>query len=448
VVIVVGADFWSGLLFAGWGDNSDAKKEAGFCFLFLLGGFFFLGQLRYTYVWSFYSKNDIYRYSQVEPRLVTVRGRIVRSPYISKSRGRFADFVFRHEARTIFTLDCFAIQAAKGWDEVEGKALVVIKKPALNLRVGQEVEIDGWLSRRGGLSNPGQYDRRDGHRAHRTLVTLRSGFGEAVKIVDEEMGLVGWRNKMQQGADRALFSDTETEGETNRAFLAALLLGDREGMYDGLSELFIRCGSLHFLSVSGLHLGILAGFVWWLGWVLSLTRWLQGLLPLMVVLAFMLIVPERPPIMRAGIMSSVFCIAYMTRRRSSSLNLLPFAAMVILLLQPLDLFNAGFQLSFIVVLALFVFVPMVYRFEFFVSDDPLARVRKKYRRQGYSWVGKLMQWFIDVLWRLASVALVAWLIGMPLSAYYFNRIAPWGILASIVLFLPIAMLLLLGLSKF
>jgi len=427
------------------------KRKQVLILVFLLGGFFFLAHLRYTFVWSCYPKQHVVYYSRAEPRLVTVRGQIIRQPTISKSRGSFGAFDFRHEPRTIFTLACVAIQEPDGWEEVQGKALVVIKRPALNLQIGQEVEIDAWLSRWSGPSNPGQYNRTDRHRASRTLVTLRSGYGEAVKVIGERTDQTRWfdrrRQELQQGAHRALFSEQKNKGEENDAFLTALLLGNREGLYGHLSDIFIRCGSLHFLSVSGLHLGILAGFVWWLGRVVQLPRWLQGLLTLMSVLLFMLIVPERPPILRAGIMSSVFCIAYMIRRKTSALNLLSFAAILILLIQPLDLFNAGFQLSFIVVLGLFVFVPMVYRLEFFGrDDDALERVRQKFRRQK-SWWGKMGQWFLESLWRLAAVALVAWLVGMPLSAYHFHRIAPWGALASVLLFVPIAILLLLGFSK-
>ena len=137
-----------------------------------------------------------------------------------------------------------------------------------------------------------------------------------------------------------------------QAFLAALLLGERSGLHAELLERFMRAGTLHFLAISGLHVGLVTAWAWGIGWLLRLDRRWQAFLALAATIVYALLVPARPPVLRAGLMAAVFCIAHITRRRSHPLNLLSIAALIILLVRPVELFNPGFQLSFGVVLGL------------------------------------------------------------------------------------------------
>ena len=421
-------------------------------YIFLLIGFFIFSQLRYTLSWSYYPQTDIVHVAQAQSQLAGLRGTVISKPYTIKSKDTFAPYNFRHEAKTLFTLKCSQMHTTTGWQDVSGRVAVIVKKPALHVEFGDKVEIDGWRRRRSGPTNPGEPDFRDHYHAERELVQLSVGYGEAVRILDSPDAIVTklaqWRMKIQDVAHGALLGDQTDNDKQVSAFLSALLLGNRQGLYDGqLSDVFIRSGSLHFLSISGLHLGILVGFIWWMGWILQWPRWLQGSTIILFVTLFLLVVPLRAPVVRAGIMCLVFCIGFLNRRKSHAFNLLALAAIMILLIRPTELFQAGFQLSFVVVAGLILFAPLVYNFKFFKqSEHPLDRVRKYYRRPK-TWWAKLFYRFLLSIWGLATVALIAWLVGMPLAAWHFNRIAPWGAIASVLLFLPIALLLILGFGK-
>ena len=422
-------------------------------------GFACVGAVRYQLVYSFYPQNHILTFCAADrPRLATLRGRIVTEPYIAKSRGAFADYDFLHEPRTIFVLECDSVLTHKGWRETTGLSQITIKQPALHLRLGQRVQLDCWLGLRRGPDNPGQFDRTDYNHAARNLVSASVSAADGITILSDapkETGVIsGLRRKIQSIARSALLEDihlwsqdssTQTDEE---GFLSALLLGQRYQLSRYTYEAFMKTGTLHFLSVSGLHVGIVAGFVWWLGWIFRLRRGVHGLLILAVITAYLLLIPSRPPVLRAGIISIIFCIAFMSRRTVSPINILAFAALVILLWQPIDLFNAGFQLSFVVVLGLLLFAPSVYHRQistdvFSTTGIPLINIPTPQ----LAWWQYLLRNIFRYLWGLFVVALVAWVVGLPLAAYHFHRIAPWGVLASVLLFPLIGLTMLVGIAK-
>ncbi len=138
------------------------------------------------------------------------------------------------------------------------------------------------------------------------------------------------------------------------ALFEALLIGQRSGMDDETNRAFRDSGIAHVLSVSGLHVGILV-------WTLLLV--LKGLHTpakgrLLVIAVFLLmyvrLLDFSAPILRASILSLVFLTAQVLHRRSDPITSLAIAFVLILILRPLDIFQAGFQLSFLAVLGIFV----------------------------------------------------------------------------------------------
>jgi len=422
-------------------------------------GFACVGAVRYQLVYSYYPQNHILTFCTSDyPRLASLRGHVFTEPYISKSRGAFGDYDFLHEPRTIFVLECDSVLTHEGWRGTTGFCQITVKQPALLLRLGQRVQLDCWLAMRRGPDNPGQFDRTDYNHAGRNLVSASVSAADGITILSEaaeETGIFSvLRRKIQNVAQAALLEDLHPEAEDGTSqkeaegFLNALLLGQRYQLSRQTYEAFMETGTLHFLSVSGLHVGIVAGFVWWLGWIFRLRRRVHGLLILAVITVYLLLIPPRPPVLRAGIISIIFCVAFMSRRTVSPINVLAFAALVILLWQPIDLFNAGFQLSFIVVLGLILFAPSVYHRQistdvFSTTEIPLINIPSPQ----LEWWQYFLRNMFRYLWGLFVVSLVAWVVGLPLAAYHFHRIAPWGVLASVLLFPLIGLTMLMGLTK-
>ena len=409
-------------------------KEIWF-WVFLLTAWAALGALRYQQVYNNYPVNHIARLASVEPHLATIEGVIISEPYISQSRGALAAFDRMRQPLTIFTLEARRALTCDGFAEICGVSQVVIAEPALNLGQGQRVRLDCWLVRYGGVKNPGQFDYEDTRRAQKNLTTCRVENSEAVEILSGA-GLSLFervRNSLRYYAGEALRDEygSQREMSDTEAFLGALVLGQRYDLPEELNEKFVKTGTIHFLSVSGLHVGILVWFVLALCRLGRVQHRNEALLVLATLAVYLLIVPPRAPVLRASIMAMVFCLFLLSRYPWSGpggVTQLAVAAVVLLLGRPLDLFNAGFQLSFVVVLALLIFVgPFLRgRIHWSTTDplaDKLARAAREYYDSDLPWyryTGKVI--FVWVK-GIVVVALVAWLVSMPLTAYHFHRVS-------------------------
>ena len=172
-------------------------------------------------------------------------------------------------------------------------------------------------------------------------------------------------------------------------------------------------------------------------------------------IAYMLVAEPRAPIMRAGVLALLGCAAVAMRRPTSHANWLAAGAIMILTVKPTDVFSAGFQLSFGVVLAVIYLTPRArgvllrpwarsFEIEWLSvvpPDETPAERTSRLARGAVRWLVR------DKLnWALA-VALSAWLMGAPLVAHHFGRWSPLGWLNSLLM-LPLAtMVMWIGFGK-
>ena len=108
--------------------------------------------------------------------------------------------------------------------------------------------------------------------------------------------------------------------------MLALLLGQRERELDELTESFRRVGLAHLLAISGLHLGVLAGFVLAVARLGGHYRRWQGWLVIAVVLGYLVLVDVRMPVMRAGVMTIAASLGLALGRRLRISGLVGFSA--------------------------------------------------------------------------------------------------------------------------
>lgn len=142
-----------------------------------------------------------------------------------------------------------------------------------------------------------------------------------------------------------------------KEFLVAVLLGDSSLLRDSARQAFAQVGLSHILAMSGLHVAIISLLLTLALWPMQrigLGWWRP--LPIMIILwAYAFITGLSPSVTRAVIMASVYIIGRLTERRASPYNSLCFAALLILLFSPSDIYDVGFQLSFAAVLAILLF---------------------------------------------------------------------------------------------
>ena len=130
------------------------------------------------------------------------------------------------------------------------------------------------------------------------------------------------------------------------ALARAMLLGDRSFVERDRVVEFQKTGVYHVLALAELHVGALAAFFLWAVRRLRLGLWPRILLTLLALGAFVGIVEDRPPIIRALLMASVFLLAKLLYRRMELLNIAAISALVILVAVPSEITDASFLLSF------------------------------------------------------------------------------------------------------
>jgi competence protein ComEC len=162
------------------------------------------------------------------------------------------------------------------------------------------------------------------------------------------------RRRLRTAATRGLHGE-------RAAVIAGVVLGDENGLSEGLRQRFRAAGLYHLLAVSGQNVALVAGSVLAAAWVLGMSRIVAQLGALAGIAAYVLAVGAQPSVVRAGVAGVLGSLAWLTARTADRWHLLLVGAVALLAWNPYTLFDAGFQLSFAAVAAIFVLVPPVKR---------------------------------------------------------------------------------------
>ena len=402
-----------------WGLTRNRRRLSIFSVLAL---WLTLGGLSYHVRYQRCPVDDIVHYSWPKPMLVRVRAQVVQNSHWAESKSPWPA-----DPSQYFSVEVSQIQTTKGWVRGSGLLQVRVKRPFRTRTRGQRLEMLGMLSRYRGPRNPGEFDWQQHQRFEGKLSRLTVENGAVMRRLPSAKSSKGFFARLSEGFSSVL-TDEEFSPETN-SLLKAMVLGERDLAFRRLNEAFQKTGLFHFLCVSGLHLGILAGFIWFIGQIIGLGRRTNAALVMAAVIFYALLVPARAPIMRACIVVSLLCLAEITGRWTHKLHTLALAALLVLLWRPAEIFNIGFQLSFIIVAALLILCPRLTRLllgEQVVrwTTNPGIHPRAQVRQFGL-W---LWAWLI----RLFSTCLIAWFVAAPLILYYFGWFNPWAPFYSVI----------------
>lgn len=194
----------------------------------------------------------------------------------------------------------------------------------------------------GSLAGPELMEKLPGRRGYRLLAWVYSA-----------------RTHLLGQLDELVPPDTHPD---HNAVLRAMLLGDRSFLSHDLAESFRLSGAYHVLVVSGLHVGVLALFSFWFLRRLGLDEGATTLITLALLVLYLLLVEDRPPIERAVWMVAFYLGARLLFREVRLANPLALAALLVLFLHPDWLFDPGFQFSFgAVALIAFLALPWIER---------------------------------------------------------------------------------------
>jgi competence protein ComEC len=148
------------------------------------------------------------------------------------------------------------------------------------------------------------------------------------------------------------------------------VLGDEQGLSERLRADFRASGLYHLLAVSGQNVILVAGGALALAWLLGIPRWLGQLGALVSIGGYVLAVGPQPSVLRAGIAGALGSLAWLTARSTDRWYFLLLGALAMLAWNPYVVFDAGFQLSFTAVVAIFTLAP---RIEAWLEGYPFPR---------------------------------------------------------------------------
>ncbi|UCE58506.1 MAG: ComEC/Rec2 family competence protein [Phycisphaerales bacterium] len=396
--------------------------------------------------------------------IARIRGTVASTPRILTSDSNpFARWTYGSD-RTLFLLDAESIEGVRDDIPVSGRIRVTIGEVVLDIRENERVEVFGKLYPLRPPRNPGGFDWASYYRRQGIVAGFSCALYENVRRLDAvPPSQNGDPLTRVRTTVRGLLTDDLASGADEEAsLLEAMILGHRSGLDRRLNDAFVRAGCIHFLAVSGVHV-VIVMFLARLACRVCVTSprtriWAM----LLAVIAYVIIAEPRPPILRAGVISSLYCIACLMGRQRTCLNWISASAIILLVVEPTMIFDIGFQLSFAAVIGVSYVTPAVSAVAGSAKQWCLRRIRGgespidsiKLRDQAdlggsalRDFVRSLVQMTACYIPTALAVAAGAWLVALPIIAVHFQRVQPWAALNSALVFPLVGLVMAIGFAK-
>lgn len=364
--------------------------------------------LYYQVRFNVHPRNHISNFLRIEEPLV-VEGVVVKAPEI-------------HGDKRSLILETKQVKGAFGSLNTQGKVLVNIHHCGKRFEYGDRILIQGRLRMPRGERNPGEFNYRAYLRRRGVFGIISVYGGDKIKVVGRGEGR-GFFSRVIYPV-RHYVSDLvdRTIGDSEGALLKGLLIGERAEIPQEIKDSFARTGVIHVLAISGLHVGFILAIFITLFSLFRLPYKVQMILTMGALVFYVLITDMRPSVMRASIMAGTALLGSLLERRVDIYNILALAALIILLIKPSELFETGFQLSFVAVLSILYFY---------------ERLKSFFSRL------KLPKCFLAVF----LISLAAQLGTLPLTAYYFGRIPLISFLSNLIVVPMVGLIVALGFTS-
>jgi competence protein ComEC len=389
---------------------------------------------------GFYFSNDhIGRFTREHPRLARLEVEVVTAPRVISSGGDARPL----PARQIMQGEVRKILTSEGWQSGSGRVLIQLQEPRGDLEIRQTLLVLGMLERPAPAMNPGQVDWASHYREQRVLASIEVPHGGNVSIIAAPGPNV--LDRVRAKVRSALAEGFSRERSLDHALLRALVLGDSDPQLRDVQEEFQRTGTSHHLAISGMHVAVI-------GWlVYAVCRWFlvsprkAAWAGMIVVVMYGAVALPSAPVIRSVLFCLLFGLGLVSIRSLDGVHLVALSALLMLVYHPLDLFNAGFQLSFGTTLGLLLFTPKMVAWLHTKMLDPDVEIAR--RAQMPTRWSERKRWLKLKTADVLGATLIASVVAAPLTAFHFNQFSIWSIAATIVLIPPVFLSLVIGVLK-
>ncbi|MEA2031511.1 MAG: ComEC/Rec2 family competence protein [candidate division Zixibacteria bacterium] len=322
--------------------------------------------------------------------------------------GQIIDWPKLRAERTEFKVSIDSLISSNA-HHVHGAVLLKLHDTTTSLQRGDRLEFYGRIYPLRNTATPGGFD-------YRRYLNLKGVHGivylsTQLNVRLDKRNRYGLINLVDKLRSAIVDSFNRNMSPVSAALAAGFLIGETRNIPTEIYSWFRDSGTLHLLAVSGSNVAIVLGFFIFLMWPMPLTRRLRTAILIVVIILFTLISYGDPSVVRASIMAILVLLSRLIQRRIDLNNIIGATAVAILLYDPTQLFDVGFQLSFTTAWGLIFITPVIVkRFE-----------AVKHRR-----------WFLWIILPVV-VSIIAQICSGPLIAFYFHRIPVLSVPANILI---------------
>jgi competence protein ComEC len=376
-----------GLLIFHRGKNNNVAQG------FLLFALLFLGMFRLYQVCCFFSPNNVVHHIQ-SGQPAAIQGTLIKDPVLKETR-----FDLLLEIKKLKYNDTSL--------NVNGKILASIYTDLpVPLFYGDVIALHGTILKPRGRRNPGGFDYK-AYLAQRNIHALcKCTDISSFEIIERKKANPFLRKIIYPSRRFIIRTINKSTTGRNQAILQALLAGEKSSISPEVRDDFARTGVIHLLAVSGLHVGFVLLFFMTLFSMIRVHYPIRVILSIVGLIVYALLTEGKAPVVRAVIMTSMYLLGTLSERRTNPLNLLGFAALLILFLNPQALFDIGFQLSFTAVLSILYF---------YNKFNTLSFITHFYQQNAN-------KPFYKYIMTIMLISLSAQIGTIPLTVFTFNRL--------------------------
>ena len=308
------------------------------------------------------------------------------------------------------------------WHTSKAIIMVTLEKDSIAklLKYGDLILIKGNIKEINNAGNPSEFDyKKYLARKHIHYKTYQNS-EQWVLVGKNEGNPVFAQSFAIRDSLLNIYLESGIKGE-EFGLLAALTLGTMDYLSDEIIEAYSESGAMHVLSVSGLHVGIIFIVLNQLLFFLNKKRYLKILQAFLIIFAiwfFALLTGLSPSVNRSAAMLSFVIIGKVSKKRPSTYNTVFASAFILLLIEPLTLFDVGFQLSYLAVIAIIFFQERIYNL--YEAKNTL----------------------LDKIWSLTVVSIAAQLGTSILSIYYFHQFPVYALFTNLFV-VPVSFIVML-----
>lgn len=430
--------FASGIALGGSLGFGYAASIGALLLALLLVIFFYFKKYRFSplaLIPLFFSLGAIYviPYSTTEVPSNHILNRVREDPLAGRAATQIegvVDLVESTGRRTKVWLDLDGVYDRDVWESSSGKILLTVNA-RVELLPGDRVRALAMLSEPRTFGNPGEFDYRHWLKRRGVLVT---GFVKSERLI-EKAGSGGGPAAFVQSTRSEIARFIDSSGSLYPEPLKALVISGQGGIDRELKEAFAATGTAHILSISGLHVGMVAAFSYWAA-LFFFRRSERALLAVdakkialalsaLPAIAYAILAGLPVPTQRSLIMVLAFIASFASGRGKDHLNTLSLAGLIVLAIFPGSVWEASFQLSFVAMASIIILLPRLKE----VAERLFAGTPEE-KEKGMKIAA--LNFFKRRVLPLFLVTVAVGLGTSPILAYHFHRVSLAGLLANLI----------------